>query len=210
MHLLAAEGDGVGREVRRPGCRRRHGDARVAEAELEGAPHLLELRRAWARARAPRSRSPHAPAPRRPADSARPPRARASARRRASRQTAADRGGRVAPPPGAPPRTQAPGDDLPLLVETRLCRSKMKPSWAPTAFTNAIQQELPRRVASMSSCSAPLPEMERRGRDVGDDVCAGEGEVGSGRPGLPDVFADRRPISVSPQRRGRARVRAWN
>jgi hypothetical protein len=37
----------------------------------------------------------------------------------------------------------------------------------------------------------PFAEMERRGRDVGDDVCASEREVGGRRARLPDVLADR-------------------
>src|SRR5204862_5537683 len=40
---------------------------------------------------------------------------------------------------------------------------------------------------------AVLPDVKRRRRDVGDELGAGEGEVGGRRPGLPDVLADRRP-----------------
>ena len=39
---------------------------------------------------------------------------------------------------------------------------------------------------------AVLADVERRGRDVGDELRAGEREVGRGRAGLPDVLADRR------------------
>ena len=36
-----------------------------------------------------------------------------------------------------------------------------------------------------------LPDMERRGREVDDELCSGESEIRRGRPGLPDVLADR-------------------
>ena len=38
-----------------------------------------------------------------------------------------------------------------------------------------------------------LADVERGRRDVGDDMCSGQGEVGRGRSGLPDVLADGRP-----------------
>ena len=40
---------------------------------------------------------------------------------------------------------------------------------------------------------AVLADVERRGRDVRDELRAGEREVGRRRPRLPDVLADRRP-----------------
>src|SRR5438128_11952271 len=40
---------------------------------------------------------------------------------------------------------------------------------------------------------AILAYVERRGRDVRDQLGAGQGEVGRGRSGLPDVLANGRP-----------------
>ncbi len=38
-----------------------------------------------------------------------------------------------------------------------------------------------------------LPDMERRRREIDDELCSRESEVGRGWPGLPDVLADRDP-----------------
>ena len=38
-----------------------------------------------------------------------------------------------------------------------------------------------------------LSDMERRGRDVDDELGSGKGEIGGGRARLPDVLADRQP-----------------
>ena len=50
---------------------------------------------------------------------------------------------------------------------------------------------------------APLPAVVGRRREVHDHLGAGEGLVGGGRPGLPDVLADREPDRHAVQLEGR-------
>ena len=69
----------------------------------------------------------------------------------------------------------------------------MSSSWPPTALQNATKHDVVARARGQHLLAlALLADVERRGRDVRDQLRAGEREVGRGRPGLPDVLADRR------------------
>ena len=71
--------------------------------------------------------------------------------------------------------------------------SKISSSWPPTALQKATKQALSRaRVANISSRSRSRSDVERRGRDVGQQLRAGQREVGRRRPRLPHVLADGR------------------
>ena len=121
-------------------------------------------------------------------------RSRASARRRASRsRLATAAAGSTSTTSRASSNAGALATTSPSWSSTSEWPSKTSSSWPPTALTNAIQHVLSRaRMASISSRSPTLADVERRGRDVADDVGSGQREIGRGRARLPDVLADGR------------------
>ena len=166
----------------------------VAEAELEGAPHLLELVEGGG------EHGLHGPARRvlGHVDDRRIGELPARACERAApcvAETAADRGGRVHVHDEERLLERGPsGDDLPLLVEDEAVPVEDElVLGADGVHEHDPAGVVPRPRREHVLALGALAEVERRGRDVGDDVRAGEGEVGGRRAGLPDVLADRRP-----------------
>ena len=86
----------------------------------------------------------------------------------------------------------------------------MSSSWAPTAFTNTIQQELSlARVASMSSRSAPLPRWNGEAEMLATMWAPARARSVAGGPGCQMSSQTVGPISVSPQRRRTSSRPAW-
>ena len=121
-------------------------------------------------------------------------RSRRSARRRTSRSrrpTAS--AGSMSTTSSASSKPGPRASTWPSSSSTSEWPSKISSSWPPTALQKATKQ----RVVSRARGEHLLPlavaaDVERRGREVRQELRAREREVGRGRPRLPHVLADRR------------------
>ena len=179
----------------------------VAQAQHERGVDLGRRARAAAR-RGPPTCAP-APRRRRARSSRRQRVDRRHARARAARAHGARRaGGRVAAACEVDRRDQqllrrtaAPrAITLALVVDARASgrRRRARPGRRPGCRRRRRARLSRARWASIRSRSAPLAGVVGRGGDVDDQRRAGQRLVGGGRPGLPDVLADRQRRSRAP------------
>ena len=94
----------------------------------------------------------------------------------------------------APPRSPARARHLALVVDhDRVAVEDQLVLPADRVAERDEARVVARADAQHLLALAVLADVERRRRDVRDQLRAGEREVGRRRPGLPDVLADRRP-----------------
>ena len=126
-------------------------------------------------------------------------RSRASARRRTSAEPASDRLGRVdVDDEQRLLEAGRAGDHLALVVEHERVAVEDQLVLAADRVAERDEARVVARARDEHLLAlAVLADVERRGGDVGDELRAGEREVGRGRAGLPDVLADRRPDEAS-------------